>query len=358
MKQYRRSLTWLGLGIVVILIRWLSPAPLIEQLYSRAVFPAFRAVWDNLLTSWLPIPLMYLMLLFLLGFFIQATRRWWRLRPGWKEKMISAVMGLIGFAGAAVFFFFLLWGFNYGRVSVEDQLALELSPMDLSSLARQVQDDAIQLAALRAAVPSADTGALSSSAFPVDQENLLRNALEKSLSQYGYPVTGKVRGRVLRPRGVFLRFSSAGLYFPWSGEGHIDAGLLALQQPYTMAHELAHGYGFGDEGSCSFWAFTTHQHLSDPALIYAIRLGYWRTLASNWLRADRDAYMAFRETLPPGIQADLEAINKNNAAYPNLMPRFRYAAYDTYLKAQGIQEGMLNYNRVVLLVEAWREKQG
>ena len=53
--------------------------------------------------------------------------------------------------------------------------------------------------------------------------------------------------------------------------------------------------------------------------------------------------------------ADLEAINANNAAYPDIMPRFRDAAYDSYLKAQGIAEGMQNYGKVVLLVEAWRK---
>lgn len=354
MKQYRGSLNWLALGLLTLVIRWLSPASWIEQYYSRAVFPAFRTVWDTLITSWVPVPLMYLLLIFLLGIFIQATRRWWRSREGWKARLISAGMGVLGFWGAAVFFFFILWGFNYGRISVERQLDLALQPMDLNTLAKRVQDDAAQLARLRAAIPGADTSALAPGVFPADQEDLLRTALEKSLHQYGYPTSGKVRGRVLRPKGVFLRFSSAGLYFPWSGEGHIDGGLLPLQQPYTMAHELAHGYGFGDEGTCSFWAFTTHEYLSDPALKYAVRLGYWRTLAGNWLRADRAAYFAFRDTLPAGIQADLEAINRNNAAYPDLMPRFRYAAYDAYLKSQGIQEGMLNYNRVVLLVEAWR----
>ena len=52
--------------------------------------------------------------------------------------------------------------------------------------------------------------------------------------------------------------------------------------------------------------------------------------------------------------ADLDAINENNAAYPDIMPQFRDAAYDSYLKAQGIEEGIQNYGKVILMVEAWR----
>ena len=41
--------------------------------------------------------------------------------------------------------------------------------------------------------------------------------------------------------------------------------------------------------------------------------------------------------------------------YPDLVPGLQYQMYDAYLKTQGIKEGMLNYNRVIMLVRAWRE---
>ena len=77
-------------------------------------------------------------------------------------------------------------------------------------------------------------------------------------------------------------------------------------------------------------------------------------LALNYLRYEPKKYRRLRNELPRGIQADLDAINESLQKYPEIMPRLRYHAYDAYLKTQGIQEGMVNYNRVIMLAKAWR----
>lgn len=341
------------LAVLALLLRAVAGPSWIEQYYSRGFFQLFRMFWDTLLTSWFPMALLYLLVLILLLRFSRAVYQWWKLEG--LKKLWSFLAGLLGLLGWGVFSFLLLWGYNYGRVPVEEKLGLELVPPMREVLQAQIKTEAATLANLRAQIPNAGEEALTARYFPSDLEQQLSNALEEVLTYYNYPVVGKVRARTLYPRGIFLRFSSAGLYLPWTGEGHVDAGLLLLQRPYTMAHELAHGYGFGDEGTCSFWSYLTAFRVQNPALKYAIRLGYWRRLAAGWARADRERYDEFRATLPAGMIADLEAINENNASYPDIMPRFRDAAYDSYLKAQGIAEGMQNYGKVVLLVEAWRK---
>ena len=181
--------------------------------------------------------------------------------------------------------------------------------------------------------------------------------VENWLRDNNFPAIGKVRGREIYPKGIFLHFSSSGLYFPFTGEGHVDAGVHALQKPYIIAHEMFHGYGFGDEGTCNFNAFLACIKSNDPYIAYSGHLSYWRTLAINYLRYRPKEYRAFRRTLPLTIQADLDAINEVLISYPDIMPRFRYYAYDAYLKAQGIDEGMKNYNRVIMLVNAWRKQK-
>jgi hypothetical protein len=342
-------------AMLAVLVRLFSSPDWIERYYSRGVFPLFRMFWDTLLTSWLPLPVVYLLLLVLLARGLRAFIRWRRLRGG--QRWLSLLAGTLGLAGWVVFTFLVLWGFNYGRIPVEDRLGLPLIPIDTAALAMVVRQEADTLARLRAAIPRADTTALTARHFTPDMEPQLRTALEQVLTSYNYPKVGHVRGRLLYPRGVLLRISTAGVYLPWTGEGHIDAGLIHLQRPYTMAHEMAHGYGFGDEGTCSFWAYLTAFTVHDPALQYAIRLGYWRSLTAAWARTNREAYLQFRTTLPPGISADLEAIRTNLDAYPDILPAVRDATYDAYLKAQGINEGLANYGKVVLMVEAWRKKR-
>lgn len=344
---------WIALGVVSLLLRWVLSPALLESGYSRGVFVGIRWLFDTLLT-WSPIPLMYIFVLLVGGWAARKQWLFWRKPNTWKGRLVDGSLGLAAFLGGTLFFFLLLWGYNYGRLSVEDTLRLDTTPISVAELGHRVRQEATDLAVLRRRIRT-DTFALRESDFPADLEPVLRPLVETVLRETGYPTVGRVRGRMLYPRGIFLRFSSAGLYWPFTGEGHIDPGLLALQQPATMAHELAHGYGFADEGTCSFWAYLACLRSTDPAIRYAGRFDYWRRLAATYRMLEPEAYLGWRtDSLDAGLRNDLEAIYANNERYPDLMPRARYAAYDAYLKSQGIREGMLNYNRVVLLVEAWR----
>jgi hypothetical protein len=356
MNRYKSSLVWAGLGLAAILLRLLLGAhpEWTEQYYSRAFFLGIRTFIDHTV-AYLPFPVLYLVVLaVLVGIFVK-TRALWRMPISRLEKGIRAVLGLLGFAGGAVFFFLVLWGYNYGRVPVEQQLGLELSPLPIEALKAELIDEAEQVIALRERIQGADTAAIDETFLSEDLEEQLRSDLEGVLEELGFPTTGKVRAKRIYPKGIFLRFSSSGMYFPWSGEGQVDAGLDPLSIIPVMAHELSHGYGFGDEGTCNFWAYVACTRSADPLIAYAGHLDHFRTLAAHYLRYDREAYFAFREQLPAGIQADLDAINDNLRKYPDIMPELRYAAYDTYLKAQGIREGIKNYSRVVMMVKAWKE---
>jgi hypothetical protein len=356
MNRYKISLIWTGLGIVTVALRFLlSGSPeLIERYYSRGLFLGIRSLIDYT-TANLPFPVLYLVVSGVALSVFLKTRQWW-LKAGTRlSKLTDVVFGVLGFTGGAVFFFLLLWGFNYGRIPVEEQLSLKLEPLTIEELQTELYEEAGAIIQSRALIPGADTSAIGAEALPEDLEDQVRFALEGLLDEQGFPVKGHVRAKRIYPKGIFLRFSSSGMYFPWSGEGQVDAGLDPLSVISVMAHELAHGYGFGDEGTCNFWAYVACAASDNPIIAYAGHLDHFRTLAAYYLRYDREAYFEFRSQLPAGIQADLDAINENLRRYPDIMPELRYVAYDTYLKAQGIKEGIKNYSRVVMMVKAWKE---
>ena len=192
--------------------------------------------------------------------------------------------------------------------------------------------------------------------LPANLEALARSSVKATLADLGYPNQGMVRGRFLRPKGIFLRFSSAGLYWPFVGEGNIDSGLPHLQQPFTLAHEIAHGYGITNEGVCNFIAYLACQQSGNAYLQYSGKVAYWRYLAIAYQGLQKNKYWEYRNNLPAGFQADLEAINRTLAKYPDIMPRFRNFAYDQYLKSQGIAEGMASYSQIIMLEDAYGKR--
>ncbi|WP_420460330.1 DUF3810 family protein [Neolewinella sp.] len=349
-QRPRRPPTFLLLLLVVVvsvLLRVVLPPALIETYYSRGLFVAVRVVLDYTV-GLLPVPLFYLFWVGLLAWLVVQ----WRSFRGWLRLLRRTACGLLGLILA----FLWIWGYNYGRVPVETQLGFPLYRPSVEELRERVYATAETLADLRAELTQ-DTLALQESVFPQDLETAVRPLVAKTLHAHGFGAPGRPRGWELLPRGILLRLSTAGVYWPWAGQGNIDAGLHPLQRPAVLAHELSHAYGFGDEGSCSFWAVLAAEQTQDPLLRYTLELAYWRTIAGLLRYADLEGYLTWRsERLDPGIRNDLEAIYENGALYADIAPVLRDATYTVYLKAQGIHEGLLNYGRVVELVEGYRRR--
>lgn len=350
---------WILLGLTALLARLFLSSGTIENYYSRGLFLKVRAFLD-VFTPFFPVALVYPFLAVLLIFLGYRLVNFIKKPVPLKEKIVDFVFSVAGFCGAVVFFFLILWGFNYGRIPVEKQLDLQSKKINLDDIKREIEYHTAIISNLRGGIDEVNdlgkiipvTGKLS----PENLESVIRKSLVKVLTENNFPVAGKVRCRDLMPRGVLLSFATSGIYFPFTGEGHVDAALHPLQKPFVMAHEMAHGYGFTDEGICNFWAYLACIHSDNLFVRYVGHLNYWRYLASTWKANDPEEYQIFRDKLPPEIQADLDTINESLNKFPDYLPSIRYFAYDTYLKAQGINDGMDNYDRVIPLVISWWEK--
>jgi len=361
-KPYKKvfSYQWWPLPFlaVVLIMRAVLPAQMIERMYSRGLFVGLRGIWDYTLPL-LPIPLFYVFWVAVLAWLVRTVivfRRGRRMQGKVKGRWRSLVLRFLNGAAMLVVVFLLGWGFNYGRLPVDHSMGFTRYQPTLDELRQRVYDDAAELAILRQKV-SSDSAAIGAAVFSPKLESEIRSALATALKVAGYPVAGRPRVRQLVPKGILLRLSTAGVYWPWAGEGNIDAGLHPLQKPAVMAHELAHAYGFGDEGTCTFWAWLAGRQSTDSAVHYAIQLSYWRRLAGKLRQQEPDAYWAWRAAnLDPGVRNDLQAIYDNSELYQDIAPVVRDAAYDTYLKTQGIHEGLLNYGTVVGLVEGYRRR--
>ncbi len=347
---------WIGLGAVSFLVRSLlvSKPEWVERWYSRWLFPGIRSILDYTIGLF-PVPWIYLITLLILVLLVRSFFPLGQGNLSWPQRLSTTGLRFLAVLGGSYFFFLFLWGYNYIRQPLEVQLAFDMTPLSEEELWQNLEEETHILVQLRTDIPSVDMDSIAPTLDRAQTETALRDGVGRWLQENGFPAPGRVRGRLLYPKGGFLRFSSAGMYFPFSGEGYVDAGLHSLQIAPVMAHELGHGFGFGDEGTCNFLAYVGCLNTDDPYLRYAGQLNYWRTLAVNCRRYDPDRYRAFRASLPDGIQHDLNTINRYLLKYPDLMPKVRHAAYSSYLKAQGIEEGIANYNRVLMLVKAWKQ---
>lgn len=347
----------LALGAITLLLSHLAKgAPeIVENYYSRSFFLAVRTLFDGVL-GWLPFPAIYLFFPLVLWYVFSCQWKIWRKRSIVNNKFVNSLFSLSSILAFLLFLFQFLWGFNYSRIPVNQQLGLDIKPLTVDEIWTELEQETQRIIALRQQIPNASDEALPASIFDDNLEETLRLTLKQTLSTYNYPADANVRAHLIYPKGIFMRFSTSGLYLPFTGQGQVDAGQTHLNRPFTLTHEMAHGYGFGHEGICNFWAYVACRNAADPAIAYTGTLSYWRTLAVNYLSYYPEKYSEFRATLPLGIQADLDAINTNLRAYPDIMPDVRNLLYDQYLKSQGLDDGIANYNQVLMFVKAWKER--
>lgn len=227
-------------------------------------------------------------------------------------------------------------GFNFKSVTAE-AIAIEFNRAsdELDSIARNLPPDL-----------ETDKSIMNK---PVS-DHQLRPAVKEALQLLGLQKIGKVRVRQLWPNGILLRWNTAGIYIPHAFEGQVDHGQLSVQKPYTMAHEMAHGFGVTDEGTCNFIAWLACAQSDDPWMRYSGALTYWKYVA---FETPADTVRQKLKTFPPVIEKTLQLIRDNDKKYPDLFPKYRDAIYSSYLKHHGVTEGLRSYNEVVLMVQQY-----
>ncbi len=347
--------TWIGaiLGISALILRKLAihfPA-ITEGWYSRTIFPTIRVMVDNTL-GYLPFPIVYLFIVGLVLFFIHAGRKF-RKEKGIKTKALYTVRTSLNFLGLLVFLFLILWGFNYHRIGLFQQLSLSPGEFGEDELLGEMDYTNDQLSSIREKIQTDTLELEVDLSFP-ELNGLVSGEMEKSMQVVGMPNSGQPNVRELYPSGWMRRMGIYGIYFPFTGEGYLDPSLHPLEKAFTLAHEMAHGYGVTDEGEANFIGWMTCTESNEPLLQYAGHLKLFRYQLNDLYRINPGTYGQFVKKIPAGVKNDLLAIKENNLSIRPLFLELSKKSNDLYLKSQGVKAGIQSYAQLPKLARAWR----
>ncbi|HEX2898193.1 MAG TPA: DUF3810 domain-containing protein, partial [Bacteroidia bacterium] len=247
---------------------------------------------------------------------------------------------------------------NYQRIPIEQQLGLRLDSLDVETLCLEAEWAARRAEQDRAAIPGITNDSISRELLPADLENEVRTCVGKAMAVMGYPMHGRIRGRMIAPGGWMLRIGISGIYNPFTGEGNVTGAQTPQKIPFTMAHEMSHACGFGDEGTCNFIGMVACGLSDDPFVRYSGQIGYWGHVVNAIGEVDPLMSKMLVATMDPGIRADLRANYNNYQRYHGKISEIGNQVNNAYLHAQGVQGGIKSYDRVVVLRAAWHQKTG
>ncbi len=346
---YTKPFILAALAGLTLLIFWMLPyqSGFVERVYSRGIFAAYRVFWDHTI-SLLPFGVIYLVILLALIYPLSSFFKKIQLKAKW----LLFGQRLIILVSVAILMFYWLWGFNYKRESFRDIVDLSSSQPDVTYVLDEYCRVTDSLVALRLKLDVA-----GQDSFYVSEKQLKQD-LKRAYKSMGLPTYGNVRARKIEPKGSLLHISTAGVYLPFAGEGHIDAGLHPITHPFTMMHEMSHGYGWTGEDVCNFLALMAGINSQDLQVRYSGYFGYWRYLRSQVFQINREDFDLFYRAVPREILKDFQDINAYAQRYKDIMPELRDLFYDSYLKSHGISSGLINYSQMIVLTHEWKEQHG
>jgi hypothetical protein len=319
-----------------------KPFPwVIESLYSNGIFIGLKKLY-NLFIRWIPIPFIYIVIL-VLGIFTTKLIRKKNLKI--LNKLRKGMNGLL----LIICIFYWFWGFNYFRIPFQEKVGYSGIEITKSGFVGELNFMLTELDSLERIYKK------SKQENFIDLQDEMNLCIRQTLVSFDYKYLGESKIRQFFPRGNLLRISTAGIYLPFSFEGHIDGGLHPLQKPFTMLHEFFHGQGFTDEGICNFLAYVASCKTDNPWIRYSGAIGYWRYLQNQGLRTQEQDIINIVKSLPEKVRQDLIDISETMRKYPDIMPKLRDKVYDTYLKSNGVKAGLISYSQMVRYVIKWRE---
>ena len=309
----------------------------VERVFSGAVYPVLQPRL-TLLSNQVPIALFDLLIVAA----VVLIGRWLALAciraktHGWRFVRRTAA------SAAAVYLVFLaVWGLNYRREPLRRTLPFSqarVTPEALAALAARTVDE------LNVIYPRLST------AWPGwnDLPSQLRPAFDRARAAVG----PQWRVELGRPKHSLLNFyfrhtAIDGMVAPFLLEVLVNQDVLPFERPFIVSHEWGHLAGRADESEASFLGWVTC--MNGPLWArYSAWIPLYGTIVTGLPPAERTAVA---EKLSAGPRRDLLALRERIARQSSAMARrASQAAYDRFLKANRVREGVASYGLVVTLL--------
>lgn len=144
-----------------------------------------------------------------------------------------------------------------------------------------------------------------------------------------------------------------GIYSPFTIEANYNSAMTDYNIPFTACHELSHLKGFMQEQEANFIAWLACTSSERRDFQYSGKLMGWIYCMNLLHKEDYEAYQEVRARLSAEVEPDLQANHDYWEKYDGRIAEVANQVNDTYLKANGQEEGVESYDRMVDLIVAY-----
>lgn len=149
-----------------------------------------------------------------------------------------------------------------------------------------------------------------------------------------------------------------GIYSPFTIEANYNADMVPYNIPFTACHELAHLRGFMQEQEANFIGYLAGVQSESVEFNYSSYMLGWIYCTNALYSVDPDFYQELRDRLSEEVQADLAANSRFWEKYDSPVAEVSDQINDSYLKANGQEDGVASYDRMVELILTYYKEVG
>ncbi|MGZ3944903.1 MAG: DUF3810 domain-containing protein [Mucilaginibacter sp.] len=347
-----RATIILSFALFIFLMMLFADHPAaVERYYSQGLYPLICRIFHpvfNLFPFSVGDIIYSLVVIWLIYIIVRFVRM--LLKKQWELSTTLTLSTIIG-VEVAIAAFYLFWGLNYYRPPASELLNLrdsDYTVADLTAVTSELIDSAN---ACRERVNNSDLRQSNKTIYQIAVKAV--NQLEDSSSVFKayHP---DIKPSLLTPLLNYL--GTSGYYNPFTSESQVNYQMPVFTRPFVACHELSHQMGFGPEDEANFVGFIAGIHSKDRLLRYSAYREGVQEFMFALRHQDSIARKELRKCISPQVMADFKTEREYWLAYEGRIERISSVFYDNFLKANNQPYGLRTYNRMVLLVLAYRKK--
>ncbi len=358
LEKLMKSWSWVALILLVILIKFSSTYPgFIEQYYSNGIYPVISKI-QRFLFGWIPFSIGDL----IYGFFILVilVKTWQLLKVLFRRKFnrqyfLNGLKQVIFFFLFVYALFYLLWGLNYSRKGIAQQLDLKMSTYSLAEL-----DTLTNVLEQRLNYYASSLKPAQRDSF-YKKRNLFHESYEAyKLAKKKYPFLNyepkSVKPSIYSYAGNILGFE--GYYNPFSGEGQVNTTIPVFEQPFVACHEIGHQVGYAKENEANFAGFLACRLHPSSVFRYSVYFNMYNYSINELYSYDSLRARQYLDSLHTQVKKDYEQLRRFFKKYQTPIEPIITWIYGKYLEANNQPAGKRTYSEVISFLIAYQRKYG
>lgn len=355
MKKKKLTLLLCSLSLLTYLFLVLAPhfPNFIEKVYSRGI-NHFTTMIISQLTGLFPFSVveigLYALILFVLFDLFYHFYLLIKQPKQWKKTLVSLCLPLLNIACLLWIILSSTWLLNYSRVPLEVSLELKSSKHPKEDLTELYAYLISELNTLRPLVEEDKEGYMM---IPGGYQSVFERVpkVYDNLSKQ-YPIFkghyGKAKSILASPLMNYTGLT--GIYAPFTREANINTAILPQTIPSTTLHEMGHQRGFAEEEACNFLAYLASTYSGDADIRYSGALLALACTSQALYKTQYDTLVLLNQTIDEKVMKDIQQNNDFWQSYEGQVEEVSSSINNSYLKANGISDGVESYGRMVDLL--------